>query len=695
MPLAAQQAIWGRIIDDKGKPVAYANVYLEGSYDGTISDSLGVFSLETSLTGEQLLRVSYIGYETWTRLLELSGKDTTLAVELETEASELDEVTIMAGTFTASDRKKSATLDSYDIATTASAMGDIYGAYATMPGSQRVGEEGMLFVRGGDSYETRTYMDGLLVQSPYFANLPEVPTRGRYSPLLFSETVFSTGGYSAEYGQALSSVVDLTTNGLETENKSSLTLMTVGGSASMGRRWNRSSLALSGLLTNNALPNRLFRSNIDWIRDPFMADATMMFRQQVGESGLLKVFTSCNYNGLEMNYDNFPEGSMDRLQMKNQNVYTNFHYSGALGENWLIRSGMAWNRDMERLRYRNDLHLTTLSARQARVVVTRLASEKLKVRLGADLIHETYDREFETDSAIQLDLNDRQPAAFTEADLKLHRKLALRLGVRGEYSSLLEKAYLSPRVSAAFKTGAYSQVSLAWGTFYQTPGLEKMMVARDLSAERAVHYILNFQYRRNRKMLRMEAYVKQYSDLVKYRTEYSPEPGDYSNNGSGYARGVDLFWRDQSSLKGLDYWVSYSYLDTERDYKDFPYAVAPSYASAHNLSLVCKYFFSRIVTFGGFTYSFASPRPYHDPNRDGFMQGRTPAYHDLSLTLSHLTALRGNQLVIHLTVSNLLGVNNIYDYQFTRSPGEDGQYASQAVIPASGRQAVLLFLISL
>ena len=115
-------------------------------------------------------------------------------------------------------------------------MGDIYGAYASMPGSQKVGEEGKLFVRGGESYETKTYMDGMLVQSPYFSSLPDIPTRGRFSPLLFSETLFSTGGYTAEYGHALSSIVDLTTNGLESENKASVSLITVGSNASISRR---------------------------------------------------------------------------------------------------------------------------------------------------------------------------------------------------------------------------------------------------------------------------------------------------------------------------------------------------------------------------------------------------------------------------------------------------------------------------
>ena len=41
--------------------------------------------------------------------------------------------------------------------------------------------------------------------------MPDVPGRGRFSPFMFGGTVFSTGGYSAEYGQALSGVINIIT----------------------------------------------------------------------------------------------------------------------------------------------------------------------------------------------------------------------------------------------------------------------------------------------------------------------------------------------------------------------------------------------------------------------------------------------------------------------------------------------------
>jgi hypothetical protein len=57
--------------------------------------------------------------------------------------------------------------------------------------------------------ETQQFIDGTLVNNPYYTSVPDIATRGRFSPFLFRGTVFSTGGYSALYGQALSSAVIL------------------------------------------------------------------------------------------------------------------------------------------------------------------------------------------------------------------------------------------------------------------------------------------------------------------------------------------------------------------------------------------------------------------------------------------------------------------------------------------------------
>ena len=123
----------------------------------------------------------------------------------------LDAVVITAGTMESGDKARVSVLKPLDIVTTAGSAGNIIAALQTLPGTQSVGEDGRLFVRGGEANETQTFVDGIRVAQPYGATTNNLPTRGRFSPFLFSGIAFSTGGYSAEYGEALSSVLLLNT----------------------------------------------------------------------------------------------------------------------------------------------------------------------------------------------------------------------------------------------------------------------------------------------------------------------------------------------------------------------------------------------------------------------------------------------------------------------------------------------------
>lgn len=147
------------------------------------------------------------------------------------EISELTAVVLSAGTFEASDRKRAAAvLDPIDIVTTASANGDITQALKTLPGAQQVGESEGLFVRGGTAAETKTFIDGTLVNNFFFSSVPNIAQFGRFSPFIFKGTVFSTGGYSALYGQALSSALILESIDLPEQTSANLGLSVLGGS---------------------------------------------------------------------------------------------------------------------------------------------------------------------------------------------------------------------------------------------------------------------------------------------------------------------------------------------------------------------------------------------------------------------------------------------------------------------------------
>ncbi|NNF34585.1 MAG: TonB-dependent receptor, partial [Saprospiraceae bacterium] len=212
------------------------------------------------------------------------------------------------------------------------------------------------------------------------------------------------------------------------------------------------------------------------------------------------------------------------------------------------------------------------------------------------------------------------------------------------------------------------------------PPDQLLRVEPNLIAEKSTHFIVNYQWMKNNRTFRIEAYDKRYDDLVKYDPELIFIPDSYNNFGKGYARGVDLFYRDSKSINNADFWISYSFLDTEREYRDFPAQAAPTYTSRHNFSLVYKHFITDLKSQLGATYSFASGRPYNDPTKESFNNARTPSFHDLSFNISYLP--RPN-LILYASVSNVLGRDNIFGYQFRQIPGDDGNYESRALtLPA-------------
>ncbi|WP_321344967.1 TonB-dependent receptor [uncultured Draconibacterium sp.] len=688
----AQVKISGVVESESGSPISGVNIFIQGTYDGTTSDSLGVFSFKTDATGEQTLVASCVGFETFGQQLNLTTDISELKIILIEEISELDEVIINAGTFEASDKKKSVVLKPLDVALTAGANGDIFGAFGKLPGSQTVGEEGRLFVRGGESYETQTFMDGMLVNTPYYSKMPDLPTRGRFSPILFNGSVFSTGGYSAEYGQALSSIVALNTVALEPETKSSISVLSVGLQGSHTKRWENTSLSISGEYLNTALSNKLFKQNIEWKKVPVIVGSTMMFRHKTSETGMLKSFASFNYDTSSLLYDNIEQSALQEVSLGNKNFYSNTTYNEMLNDNWMIQQGVAVNIDRENMDIDSDNIATSRNSSQLKLTFSNYSVKDVTTSFGAEALIYKYDQDIDMNGDFNLSFNNNLFAGFAESEWKVTKILALKAGLRTEYNSLINEMNVVPRLSAAVKTGKSSQLSAAYGKFFQNPGDDYLKFTDELAPETSTHSILTWQYKKDSRTLRIEAYNKNYSDLVKFDEEFSAEPGNYNNTGSGYSRGIDVFWRDQKQFGKADYWISYSFIDSKRNYRDYPLKVTPHYVSKHNLSVVYKQYFTKINSFISGSYTFASGRPFNDPNTPEFMAGKTKTYNDVSFGFTHLFYLFNTQTVAHVIVNNALGFNNVFGYNYAQTPDNNGVYQSQPIVP--GQKRLIVFLLS-
>ena len=280
-----QTTVNGSVTDPSGNPVEGANVFLVGTYDGASTAADGSFSFESEETGVQTLSISYIGFETLEYAAEITAMN-GLTLKLREDLNALETVVLSAGTFEAGDNSKVSVLKPLDVVTTASALGDFVGALQTLPGTTTVSEDGRLFVRGGDAGETQIFIDGIRVFTPYTPTTNNIPSRGRYSPFLFDGITFSTGGYSAEFGQGLSSVLLLNTIDEPVQNKTDIAIMTVGGSLGHTKLWDKSSVSFNASYINLAPYLVVYPDRHDW-DEPFETFAgEAVYRHKIGD-GLL------------------------------------------------------------------------------------------------------------------------------------------------------------------------------------------------------------------------------------------------------------------------------------------------------------------------------------------------------------------------------------------------------------------------
>ena len=156
----------------------------------------------------------------------------------------------------------------------------------------------------------------------------------------------------------------------------------------------------------------------------------------------------------------------------------------------------------------------------------------------------------------------------------------------------------------------------------------------------------------------------------------------FNTTGDGYAQGLDVFWRDDKSLKNLEYWVSYSYLDTERQFRNFPEQATPNFATDHNLSIVTKYWLEDWKSQLGLTYNIASGRPYTDPNSSGFQNSKAKSFQSLDMSWAYLI---DDQKILYLSVSNVLGRDNVFGYQYSNTQNSNAQFDRRTIGQAADR----------
>ncbi|HEV8080973.1 MAG TPA: TonB-dependent receptor [Chitinophagaceae bacterium] len=720
----AQTHISGKILDNKNNPLPGISITLKNTYDGTTTDSLGNYSFITIEKGEQILEASATGYRPFGQKINLSGTPVKINITLKELVTELKAVVISAGAFEASDQKRTTVLNPIDIVTTASANADITAAIKTLPGTQQVGETEGLFVRGGTAAESKTFIDGTLVNNFYYSSQPGLAQRGRFNPFIFKGTIFSAGGYSALYGQALSSALILESIDMPERSSADLAIsyLSVGGGLQQLAKNKKSSWGISYNYTDLRLAFKLVKQKQDYFNVPVLHSADANFRIKTSKTGIVKYYGTLSTTKAGFRYSDIDStGMKNAFRLNNFNMYHNLSWREKIGNKLKLTTGFSYSTNKDDISnefenqnnqkqsiinpiffaFKNFGVVTHGNYVNAKVVIERKLKGLSAFRFGSEYNYSNDKTDFTLYNGNKFTdaVKENILSGFAETDIYITNDIAAKIGTRAEHSSLLNKWNIAPRLSLAYKFTDNSQASFAYGIFYQDPEKRYLPATVNLDFAKATHYIAQYQKLSNSRTFRAEVFYKKYEDLFKTANNTGQET-IISNKGYGDAKGVEFFWRDKKTIKNVDYWISYSYLDTKRDFLNYPSLIEPLFAAKHTASLVVKKFVTKLKTQFNASYTYATGRPYYNIRYDNttntnkiFDAGRTKDFNSLSFSINYLPNIGQAKAkrfsVVVFSVSNVLGSNNIYSYNYSYNG-----INKQAVTPPSKRFYYLGWFIS-
>jgi len=684
--------IEGSVVDEDKSPLPMVMVFLANSGDGAMSDDKGSFSFLTKLKGKVTVNANLIGYEKFSKEIEIKDeKKITVDIELKESALKMKESVVSASSF-GSEKGKGLVLSRIDVLTTPGGAADLFQSLKTMPGITQVSESAELYVRGGDPIETITMIDQALIYHPFsyestygslFSNLKNEFIKGMY---------FSSGGFSAKYGNVLSGVLDIETKGVPTRMQSNF------GISLANTNFSTEIPLIEDKLGFNFNYDKSFTKPIFWLNgglDKFTAapssqNVTGSATYAYSKTGKMKLFgvfakdiQGVNVVGTE--YEGTFNGStvskflnlqhsnivFQKLVMKNSFSFSKYTNNWKLGVLDLIKTDKVFS-------FRNDFEFFINSRTR---LLSGIEYEKRNINYLGQIPDNDYNIRPEAQrKVIDADILNSRVGGYFElesANMFGVSNFASAIGIRYDRIPTLKLGWANPRINVSYKINEHSTIKTAWGIFNQLPDprlFNPVDGNPNLKSMQAIHYVLSYDYLfDDDNSFRVELYHKDYKNLPLENSLLK-----YDNNGKGFADGVDVILKS-TLTNGLSGWISYGFINTKRKWMDFEKLTSSSFDITHNFSLIAKYFVATNWQVG-INFKYATGRPYtpiigaayratenvYEPVYGDKNTSRFQNYKRLDIRLTHFTTLFNMaNTVFYLEGLNILDLKNIFGYYYS------------------------------
>ena len=642
--VAAQCTVKGVLFDESnGEAIPFANVVLDGTSHGCATDINGFFLINKIPAGQYTLKVKYMGYEEYSEVITLAkGKTITRTIHLKPAAQMLKAVEI---TDNKVEERRTQTQVSVEKLTASQIQqmpsiggtADIAQYMQVLPGVSSTGDQGgQLYIRGGSMIQNLCLLDGMIVYNPFHSI-------GLYSifetDVILNADIY-TGGFGAEYGGRMSSVMDITTrDGNKRRHSGKIGLNTFGAN-----------LILEGPLKKESDKSKTTISYLLTAKNSYLSKSSKVFYNYV-DGGLpfdfLDLYGKLSFNsgtGSKLNlfgfrFDDRVNGYQAIADYHWQNIGAGTNFMLVTGASAILDGSIAYSKYNITLDDGSkDDKFSEIGGFNMTMQITNFLG-KNKMKYGLSIEGYTTNYRFVNDYSHTIEQREPSTTLSMYGTYNLNAgKFIADPGVRMVYYATLQSFNLEPRLAAKYNAtdnlrfkmagGFYSQIFLdarsdndivnLFSGFLTGSGdlhVPSTFLGKEVTTtvQKAKHLVLGAEYDLTEHItLNAEFYYKHFDQLLNANRNKMYKDNDpvYTQPGSPYqqseylmkdyiieegmATGFDI--SATIDLERLYLWATYSlgYVErkgqvTDKVITDESYTYSPHYDRRHTVNLLATY----------------------------------------------------------------------------------------------------------
>ncbi len=705
--------------ESTGESLPYCAVQLVGTSFGALSDATGAFLINKIPVGTYVVKVSLLGYNDLFDTVNVTGNTTlTKRYSISPLSKTLDAVQIKGENTRKEQETRTAVISvtPKDMSKMPAIGGqpDFAQYLQVVPGIVSTGDQGgQLYVRGGTPIQNMLLLDGIILFNPFHS----IGIFSVFDMDIMSSADVYTGGFGAEFGGRISSVMDIKTrDGNKKRLSGKIDVSNIGAQ-----------MLLEGPLLKLKEDRKTAISFILSGKGSYLSQSSKIFYPYVtNEDGLpynfldlygkvtLSTKNGTKWNIFGFNYDDRVKySSVADYGWNNWGVGTNLLLVPGNAPT-TIEAALAYSKYTSKLQDANfDPRSSSMDGFTFNLGFNYYLGKSL-LKVGVDVVGYNTNYQYYTIYHSQRKIEDHTTdlSVYIKYKYNFRNKLLIEPGFRLQYYYSLGEVSPEPRLAIKYNilnnlrlklaAGMYSQNLVAVSsdqdvvnlfTGFTSSPMENNLLPNTLfnsdkeirgRLQKAQHAILGLEYDPISSLsFNLEGYFKNFSQLISANRYKMLEEDTEFIWEKGYAYGGDISVKYENN--GVYIWLVYSLGWVKRN--DGKITYFPHFDRRHNINLVASYAFGKRRSweinarwnFGtGFPFTQTQAYyPHYDPaniaddyvssNEDvyfflsDFNKSRLPNYHRLDLGAKKKFFLGPrHSLELSLSMTNLYNYKNVF-----------------------------------